>query len=89
MLTDWERNQLAEIERGLAADFAPRRRLRRLIGSIGLWGAVGAMLALGCLVALGMIGAWWSVTGLTAVLGLSAIGRKRRRRRDGRYWPAR
>jgi len=41
MLTDWERNQLAEIERGLAADFALRRRLRHLIASIEPWGAMG------------------------------------------------
>lgn len=80
MLTDWERNQLAEIERGLADDFAPRRRIRRLLGSIGPRGATGAILALGCLVVLGLIGAWWSVTGLTAALGLSVLGKARRRR---------
>jgi len=89
MLTDWERNQLAEIERGLAADFALRRRLRHLIASIGPWGPAGTALALGCLVMSGVIGAWWSVAGLAAALSLCAMGGKRRLRlrlrRRGRY----
>jgi hypothetical protein len=84
MLTDWERNQLAEIERGLAEDFKPGRRAHRLIGSIGPWSKMGAPLALSCLVMLSVIGAWWAVATLVTVLGIFAVGgnspRQRRRR---------
>jgi hypothetical protein len=91
MLTDWERHQLAEIERGLAEDFKPRRRARHLIDSIGPWSRIGAPLLLGCLVALSVIGAWWAVVTLMMVIGLCAVGGNTpgRRRRRALRRPAR
>ena len=81
MLTDWERRQLAEIERGLNKDFTLRRRTGRLVGSIMPWAAAGVLVFLGCLVVLMVIGAWHVAIALTAVCGLVMAGRAKRRDR--------
>lgn len=83
MLTDWERRQLAEIERGLTEDFTLRRRAGRLVESLLPWAAAGVLVFLGCLVVLMAIGAWHLAIALTVIYGLVTVGRARRRDRDG------
>lgn len=83
MLTDWERRQLAEIERGLNEDFTLRRRAVRRFGSITPWAAGGALVFLGCLVVLMALGAWHLAIALAAVCGLATLGRTARRSRGG------
>ena len=82
MLTDWERRQLAEIERGLTEDFTLRRRVGRLVRSALPWAGAGLLVFLGCLVVLTAVGAWHVAIALTAVYGLATLGRARRRDRD-------
>lgn len=82
MLTDWERHQLAEIERGLNEDFTLRRRTGRLVGSIMPWAASGALVFLGCMAVLIAIGAWHIAIALAVVYGLVALGRTTRRDHD-------
>lgn len=86
MLTDWERRQLLEIERGLADDFTLRRRVRRRIGSIGWGGVTSALVFLVCCAALLAVRAWWVAVALPAVylftLMLGARTRRRARRRS-------
>lgn len=74
MLTNWEQNQLAEIERGLAEDFKPRRRVCRLLCSLGPWNMAGVSLALCCLVVLSVIGAWWAMATLVLLIGAWGVG---------------
>jgi hypothetical protein len=81
MLTDWERRQLAEIERGLADDFRLRRRTGRLLGSIAPWAVASVLVFLGCLAVLMAVGAWHIAIALAVVYGLVGLGRTRRRSR--------
>ena len=83
MLTDWERRQLAEIERGLTEDFRLRRRAARLIGSIAPWAATSVLVFLGSLLALTAIGAWHIAVTLAVVYGLVGLGRTKRHGHDG------
>lgn len=82
MLTDWERRQLAEIERGLNEDFKLRRRTGRMLGAIAPWTATSVLVFLACLAVLGAIGAWHIALALAAVYGLVALGRSKRRGHD-------
>jgi len=52
MLTDWERRQLAEIERGLAEDHAVRGRAWRAVGTGRVWGLAALLFSLICLIVL-------------------------------------
>lgn len=82
MLTDREQRQLAEIERGLIEDFTRRRRMARLLRSVGLRDILGMLVLLGCAAVLAAIGAWWAVITVGMVVGLWMIlirGRARRR----------
>jgi hypothetical protein len=83
MLTDWERRQLAEIERGLNEDFTLRRRAGRRFGSITPWAATGLFVFVACLLVLTALGAWHVAIALAAVCGLVALGRTTRRGRGG------
>ncbi len=80
MLTDWERRQLAEIERGLEQDFTLRSRARRLIGSIRPWAVTSALLSLGCLVVLIAVGAWSTALALAVVFAVLGFGGRVKRR---------
>jgi hypothetical protein len=82
MLTDWERRQLAEIERGLNEDFKLRRRTGRVLGSIAPWPATSLLVFVGCLAVLAAVGAWRIAIALAAVYGLVALGRTKRRDHD-------
>jgi Protein of unknown function (DUF3040) len=55
MLTDWERRQLAEIERGLAEDFAHEYRGQRLLEQ---WRILTIATFLCCITLLLFLGAW-------------------------------
>jgi len=83
MLTDWERRQLAEIERGLNEAFTLRRRAGRRFGSITPWAATGVFVFVACLLVLTALGAWHVAIALAAVCGLVALGRTTRRGRGG------
>lgn len=81
MLSDWERRKLAEIERGLAEDFAPSRRLRRRFGGIGPFTLASVLLALGCVTALAAAGVSYAALAPAAFYAL-AVMMCRARRRD-------
>lgn len=91
MLTDWERHQLAEIERGLNEDYTLRRRARRAIGMIKPWTVTSVLVFLGCLVVLMAVGAWLVAITLGGVYGLVIVGGRgtRHRRRHERRYPRR
>ena len=80
MLTDWERRQLAEIERGLEHDFTLRSRARRLMGSIKPWAVTSALVCLGCLVVLMAIDAWSTALALAVVFAVLGFGGRAKRR---------
>lgn len=92
MLTDWERHQLAEIERGLNEDFTLRHRTRRLLGMIKPWAVLSVLLFLGCLVILMAVGAWQVAIALAAIYAMVIFGGSRgdrRRRARARRYPRR